>query len=90
MQGPPANAQETASNNIIRELVETERKYVQDLEHMQVSAFPCPVPPRELASSRRYPGLDTDSFARLDSDTRLHSSQAAPSTRIRSISYSLG
>lgn len=34
---PPANAQESARNNIIRELVETERKYVQDLEIMQVS-----------------------------------------------------
>jgi cell division control protein 24 len=33
---PPANAQETARNNIIREMVETERKYVQDLEIMQV------------------------------------------------------
>ncbi|KAG6861907.1 hypothetical protein C0995_009857 [Termitomyces sp. Mi166 len=32
---PPANAQESARNNIIRELVETERKYVQDLEIMQ-------------------------------------------------------
>lgn len=32
----PANAQEAARNNIIRELVETERKYVQDLEIMQV------------------------------------------------------
>ncbi|KAG5650560.1 hypothetical protein H0H81_011811 [Sphagnurus paluster] len=32
---PPANAQETARNNIIREMVETERKYVQDLEIMQ-------------------------------------------------------
>lgn len=32
---PPANAQESARNNIIREIVETERKYVQDLEHMQ-------------------------------------------------------
>ncbi|KAG6832840.1 hypothetical protein H0H87_000194 [Tephrocybe sp. NHM501043] len=31
----PANAQETARNNIIREMVETERKYVQDLEIMQ-------------------------------------------------------
>ena len=38
MQGPPANAQENARNNIIREIVETERKYVQDLEHMQVSS----------------------------------------------------
>lgn len=36
----PANAQEAARNNIIREIVETERKYVQDLEHMQV----CPSP----------------------------------------------
>lgn len=32
----PANAQESARNNIIREMVETERKYVQDLEVMQV------------------------------------------------------
>ncbi|OAX44139.1 hypothetical protein K503DRAFT_545306 [Rhizopogon vinicolor AM-OR11-026] len=31
----PTNAQEAARNNIIRELVETERKYVQDLEIMQ-------------------------------------------------------
>ena len=31
------NAQEVARNNIVRELVETERKYVQDLEHMQVN-----------------------------------------------------
>ncbi|TFY76008.1 hypothetical protein EWM64_g8002 [Hericium alpestre] len=30
-----ANAKEAARNNIIRELVETERKYVQDLEVMQ-------------------------------------------------------
>ncbi|EJD03053.1 uncharacterized protein FOMMEDRAFT_20220 [Fomitiporia mediterranea MF3/22] len=35
MQSTPVNAQETARNNIIREIVETERKYVQDLEHMQ-------------------------------------------------------
>ena len=33
----PANAQENARNNIIKETVETERKYVQDLEIMQVS-----------------------------------------------------
>ncbi|TFK74074.1 hypothetical protein BDN72DRAFT_760546 [Pluteus cervinus] len=32
---PPASAQESARNNIIREMVETERKYVQDLEVMQ-------------------------------------------------------
>lgn len=32
----PANPQEQARNNIIREMVETERKYVQDLETMQV------------------------------------------------------
>lgn len=32
----PANAQEAARNNIIKEIVETERKYVQDLEVMQV------------------------------------------------------
>ncbi|KAI5120645.1 hypothetical protein M0805_007982 [Coniferiporia weirii] len=34
-QPGPVNAQENARNNIIREIVETERKYVQDLEHMQ-------------------------------------------------------
>jgi cell division control protein 24 len=33
----PSNAQESARNNIIKETVETERKYVQDLEIMQVS-----------------------------------------------------
>ena len=31
-----SNAQDAARNNIIREMVETERKYVQDLEVMQV------------------------------------------------------
>jgi cell division control protein 24 len=31
----PLNAREAARNNIIREMVETERKYVQDLEIMQ-------------------------------------------------------
>ncbi|KAG6337096.1 hypothetical protein ID866_2007 [Astraeus odoratus] len=31
----PANAQEAARTNIVREMVETERKYVQDLEVMQ-------------------------------------------------------
>lgn len=32
----PIDAREAARNNIIREMVETERKYVQDLEIMQV------------------------------------------------------
>ncbi|KAJ4497205.1 hypothetical protein C8R41DRAFT_760425 [Lentinula lateritia] len=32
---PPAGSREAARNNIIREMVETERKYVQDLEIMQ-------------------------------------------------------
>ncbi|KAK2464314.1 hypothetical protein APHAL10511_003771 [Amanita phalloides] len=32
---PPANAQDSARQNIVREIVETERKYVQDLEVMQ-------------------------------------------------------
>lgn len=35
----PANAREAARNNIIREMVETERKYVQDLEVMQVRSL---------------------------------------------------
>jgi cell division control protein 24 len=35
----PANAQEMARNNTIREMVETERKYVQDLEIMQVRSI---------------------------------------------------
>ncbi|KAL0574703.1 Guanine nucleotide exchange factor for Cdc42p [Marasmius crinis-equi] len=33
--GAPASARENARNNIVREIVETERKYVQDLEIMQ-------------------------------------------------------
>jgi len=33
------NPKESARNNIVRELVETERKYVQDLEIMQVRHF---------------------------------------------------
>ncbi|KAJ8076812.1 Guanine nucleotide exchange factor for Cdc42p [Marasmius tenuissimus] len=33
--GVPSNARENARNNIVREIVETERKYVQDLEIMQ-------------------------------------------------------
>ena len=36
MQPQPASAKENARNNITREIVETERKYVQELEHMQV------------------------------------------------------
>jgi hypothetical protein len=32
----PSNGPEIERNNIIRELVETERKFVQDLEVMQV------------------------------------------------------
>lgn len=35
----PVNAQEAVRNNIIREMVETERKYVQDLEIMKVHHF---------------------------------------------------
>lgn len=33
----PGNVPETGGNNVIRELVETERKYIQDLEVMHVS-----------------------------------------------------
>lgn len=33
----PTNAQEMDRNNVIRELIETERKYIQDLEVMHVS-----------------------------------------------------
>lgn len=33
---PPVQGKEAARNNIIRELVETERKFVVDLETMQV------------------------------------------------------
>jgi len=32
----PASAQEIDRNNVIRELIETERKYIQDLEYMHV------------------------------------------------------
>ena len=35
----PVNPKESAQNNIIREMVETERKYVQDLEIMQVGGI---------------------------------------------------
>lgn len=45
MYSSPASAQENARNNIIREIVETERKYVQDLEHMQVRCVATPTPP---------------------------------------------
>jgi cell division control protein 24 len=38
----PKDSAQTAQNNIIREMVETERKYVQDLEIMQVCASPIP------------------------------------------------
>ena len=37
---PPKDSAQTAQNNIIREMVETERKYVQDLEIMQVRTSP--------------------------------------------------
>lgn len=39
---PPKDSAQTAQNNIIREMVETERKYVQDLEIMQVCTSPIP------------------------------------------------
>ena len=35
-QSGPVSAQEKDRNFIIREIMETERKYVQELEHMQV------------------------------------------------------
>nr|GAT57668.1 predicted protein [Mycena chlorophos] len=35
VSAPPANSKEAARNNVVREMVETERKYVQDLEVMQ-------------------------------------------------------
>ena len=36
MQGGSVSAREMARNNRVREIMETERKYVQELEHMQV------------------------------------------------------
>jgi cell division control protein 24 len=42
---PPVNAQEAARNNITKEMVETERKYVQDLEIMQVRPPDCGASP---------------------------------------------
>lgn len=33
---PTSSARDVARQNVIREMVETERKYVQELEHMQV------------------------------------------------------
>ena len=35
--GATGDPRESSRNNVIREIVFTERKYVQDLEHMQVS-----------------------------------------------------
>lgn len=52
---PPANAQESARNNIIKEMVETERKFVQDLEIMQVSTDITSLPRHNLMSSRNTP-----------------------------------
>lgn len=46
----PSNPKESAQNNIIREMVETERKYVQDLEIMQVSITLGPILARPLTS----------------------------------------
>ena len=43
--GAPVDAREAARNNIIREMVETERKYVQDLEIMQVRTLHSLFPP---------------------------------------------
>lgn len=37
---PPITGKEGARNNIVREMVETERKFVQDLEIMLVSQAP--------------------------------------------------
>lgn len=36
---PPAGSREAARSNRVRELVDTERKYVQDLEIMQVCSY---------------------------------------------------
>jgi hypothetical protein len=38
----PTNALAAARNNIVRELLETDRKYVQDLEFMQVGTLDPP------------------------------------------------
>ena len=46
---PQPNGKEAARNNIVREIVETERKFVQDLEIMQVRVF---VPPNVIGASR--------------------------------------
>ena len=46
---PQPNGKEAARNNIVREMVETERKFVQDLEIMQVRVF---VPPYVIGISR--------------------------------------
>lgn len=53
-QLPAPNAQESARNNIVREMVETERKFVQDLEIMQVSPFVLSLTPLSECSSKKY------------------------------------
>jgi len=48
---PQPNGKEAARNNIVREIVETERKFVQDLEIMQVRVFV----PRYVIGTSRLP-----------------------------------
>jgi cell division control protein 24 len=63
----PVNAKETARNNIIREMVETERKYVQDLEMMQVrpsSLHVCCVATHSCAEIFQRPVAKQHNFAR--------------------------
>lgn len=64
---PPLSSKETARNNIIRELVETERKYVQDLEVMQASHFVFSFIPF-LTPSQRYSTALSQSNT-IDQDT---------------------
>ena len=61
----PANGPDAERNNIIRELVETERKYVQDLEVMQVrtSSFQY-CSPFELSGAEICPRIVTKQHPR--------------------------
>jgi cell division control protein 24 len=60
------NAQESARSNIIRELVETERKYVQDLEVMQVRFLFSPIL-MHLTSAQKY-SVDLSQFNIMSQD----------------------
>lgn len=75
------NAHDAARNNIVREMVETERKYVQDLEVMQVrlasfyfavlDSFGPEIRDRIVAKQHNRPGYHPSAFPRPKQVTEL-------------------